>query len=157
MGRRGAYYLDNGLFFFYLLKTVTNSLQLYLINGTSGHASIYRNVKGKGLESFYTDLLNKTVPNNVDFGASTFPKGTHTASSTIPINLTRITDVMNIPKWWASCTVASNIVFWRDHDKGGHFPATEEPDVLVEDIRDFVKVINPTRKAGLIKSGKLKK
>jgi hypothetical protein len=48
-------------------------------------------------------------------------------------------------------------VFFRKHDSGGHFPATEKPDVLVEDIRDFTKVINPTRMAGLIRSGKLKK
>jgi hypothetical protein len=53
--------------------------------------------------------------------------------------------------------VASNIVFWRDHDHGGHFPATEIPDVLVQDIRDFSKAINPTRMVGLIRSGKLKK
>ncbi len=66
-------------------------------------------------------------------------------------------DVLNVPRWWASCTVASNIVFWRDHDHGGHFPATEIPDVLVQDIRDFSKAINPTRMVGLIRSGKLKK
>jgi hypothetical protein len=48
-------------------------------------------------------------------------------------------------------------VFFREHDSGGHFAATEEPDVLVADIRDFAKVINPSRMAGLIKSGKLKK
>jgi hypothetical protein len=66
-------------------------------------------------------------------------------------------DVLNIPRWWASCTVASNIVFWRDHDHGGHFPSTEIPDVLVQDIRDFSEAIDSTRMAGLIRSGKLKK
>jgi hypothetical protein len=65
--------------------------------------------------------------------------------------------VLNIPHWWASCTVSKNIVFWRDRDSGGHFAATEEPDALVEDIRDFAKVINPSRMASLVKSGKLKK
>jgi hypothetical protein len=53
--------------------------------------------------------------------------------------------------------VANNIVFWREHDSGGHFAATEKPDELVEDIRDFAKVINPSRMVALIKSGKLKK
>lgn len=66
-------------------------------------------------------------------------------------------DVLNIPRWWAQCTVARNIVFWREHDSGGHFAASEKPDLLVEDIRDFAKVINPTRMAALVKSGKLKK
>jgi hypothetical protein len=64
---------------------------------------------------------------------------------------------MQIPRWWASCSASKNIVFWREHDKGGHFPPMEQPDVFVEDIRDFSKVINPTRMALLIKSGKLKK
>ncbi|GII94191.1 hypothetical protein Ssi02_44220 [Sinosporangium siamense] len=31
----------------------------------------------------------------------------------------------------------NNIVQWRDHDRGGHFPALEEPDLLVDDIRRF--------------------
>jgi hypothetical protein len=75
MGRRRNHHLDHGLFSFILFETIIDSLQLYIINGTSGHASIYRNAKAKGLESFYTDLLNKTVPMNVDFGASAFPKG----------------------------------------------------------------------------------
>ena len=65
--------------------------------------------------------------------------------------------MLNIPYWWASCTVARNIVFWKDHDSGGHFAATEKPVALVEDLRDFAKVINPSRMAALIKSGKLKK
>lgn len=66
-------------------------------------------------------------------------------------------DVLNIPHWWAQCTLARNIVFWREHDSGGHFAASEKPDLLVEDIRDFAKVINPNRMAALVKSGKLKK
>ena len=48
-------------------------------------------------------------------------------------------------------------MFWREQEKGGHFAATEKPEALVEDIRDFVKVINPGRFDGLVKSGKLKK
>jgi microsomal epoxide hydrolase len=40
-------------------------------------------------------------------------------------------DVLNIPRWWAACTVSSNIVFWKEHEKGGHFAATEKPDELV--------------------------
>jgi hypothetical protein len=64
---------------------------------------------------------------------------------------------MQIPRWWASCSASNNIVLWREHDKGGHFPLMEQPDIFVEDVRDFSKVIKPTRMALLIKSGKLKK
>jgi len=64
---------------------------------------------------------------------------------------------LNVPKWWAACAIAKKIVFWKEHDKGGHFPSIEVPDVLVEDIREFTKVIAASRMAELIKSGKLKK
>lgn len=81
--------------------------------------------------------------------------------SYLPINhiqsSNQYVDVLNIPHWWAQCTIARNIVFWREHDSGGHFAASEKPDLLVEDIRDFAKVINPSRMVALVKSGKLKK
>lgn len=63
---------------------------------------------------------------------------------------------MNIPRWWAVCGVALNIVYWKEHDKGGHFAATESPDVLIQDIRDFTRKVRPEHRAELVKSGKLK-
>lgn len=48
---------------------------MYIINGTAGHARIYKNAKAKGLEHYFKDLLNKKVPANVDFGVSIFPLG----------------------------------------------------------------------------------
>lgn len=70
--------------------------------------------------------------------------------------LLTLPEVFNVPRWWAACTVANNIAFWKEHDKGGHFPSVEKPDVLVTDIREFTKVIDKNRKAELVKSGKLK-
>ncbi|GAB6899197.1 epoxide hydrolase family protein [Kineosporia succinea] len=35
-----------------------------------------------------------------------------------------------------------NIVQWTEHDRGGHFPALEEPDLFVEDIRSFARTIS---------------
>ena len=32
-----------------------------------------------------------------------------------------------------------NVTFWREHDRGGHFPAMERPDVLVTDVREFFR------------------
>jgi hypothetical protein len=72
------------------------------------------------------------------------------------MRLTRV-DVLHIPRWWAAVSVSSNIVFWKEHEKGGHFASVEKPVELVEDIREFTKLINPERMAALIKSGKLKK
>jgi pimeloyl-ACP methyl ester carboxylesterase len=65
-------------------------------------------------------------------------------------------DVFIIPRWWAACTVSSNITFWKEHDKGGHFASVEVPEVLVSDIREFTKLLNAGRMTELIKSGKLK-
>ena len=30
---------------------------------------------------------------------------------------------------------------WVDHDEGGHFPAMEEPGLLVDDIRTFFRTV----------------
>jgi len=35
----------------------------------------------------------------------------------------------------------ANIVHWTEFDRGGHFPAMEEPDLLVGDIRAFFRLV----------------
>jgi hypothetical protein len=52
----------------------TNKRKMYIIPGTSAHAQIYKNAKGKKLEDFKV-VLGKMISNNIDFGASIFPKG----------------------------------------------------------------------------------
>lgn len=32
-----------------------------------------------------------------------------------------------------------NVTFWREHDRGGHFAAMEQPEALVADIREFFR------------------
>ena len=32
-----------------------------------------------------------------------------------------------------------NVTFWEVHDAGGHFPALEVPDLVVQDLRDFFR------------------
>ncbi|MFL6140079.1 MAG: epoxide hydrolase family protein [Frankiaceae bacterium] len=34
-----------------------------------------------------------------------------------------------------------NIVQWSEHERGGHFPAMEVPDLLVGDLRDFARAL----------------
>lgn len=47
-------------------------------------------------------------------------------------------------KWdgvhWPRYYVAQygNLVFYRDHEKGGHFPGAENPAGYVQDIREFL-------------------
>jgi pimeloyl-ACP methyl ester carboxylesterase len=35
----------------------------------------------------------------------------------------------------------NNIVQWTEFDRGGHFPAMEEPDLLIADMRAFFRKI----------------
>lgn len=35
----------------------------------------------------------------------------------------------------------NNIVRWTEYDRGGHFPAMEQPDLLVADIREFFRTM----------------
>ena len=56
------------------------------------------------------------------FGYSWFPK-----------------ELAPIPKAWAETT--GNLVFYRQHDSGGHFAAVEKPDELWADIEAFVKQV----------------
>jgi len=71
--------------------------------------------------------------------------------------LTCAQEIFNVPRWWAACCVSSNVVFWKEHESGGHFAATEKPVELVQDIRDFTKVFKASKLADLKESGKLKK
>jgi pimeloyl-ACP methyl ester carboxylesterase len=34
---------------------------------------------------------------------------------------------------------ADNIVHWSEFDRGGHFAAMEEPDLLITDVRAFFR------------------
>ncbi|KAL1594041.1 hypothetical protein SLS59_009072 [Nothophoma quercina] len=43
-----------------------------------------------------------------------------------------------IPQAWAARTC--DLVFFRNHDKGGHFAALERPEALWEDVQEYVKV-----------------
>lgn len=34
---------------------------------------------------------------------------------------------------------ANNVVFWREHERGGHFAALEQPAALIDDIREALR------------------
>ena len=45
-----------------------------------------------------------------------------------------------LPKaWTAACY---NLKQWREHKRGGHFAALEQPDTLVQDMLDFYKTLD---------------
>ena len=56
------------------------------------------------------------------FGFSWFPK-----------------ELAPIPKSWAETT--GDLVFFREHESGGHFAAMEKPQELLADIEEFIKYV----------------
>ncbi|KAK9582507.1 hypothetical protein V6Z92_006690 [Aspergillus fumigatus] len=50
-------------------------------------------------------------------------------------------EIIPAPKAWVSTT--GNLVFWRQHDKGGHFAALERPHDLKAALSAFVEQVWP--------------
>jgi len=46
-------------------------------------------------------------------------------------------EIIPVPGSWAAKT--GKMVFFRQHERGGHFPAWEEPDLLTGDLEEFVE------------------
>ncbi|KAF5522022.1 putative epoxide hydrolase [Colletotrichum aenigma] len=48
-------------------------------------------------------------------------------------------EIVPVPKAWAATT--GNLVWYRPHDKGGHFAGYEQPEALLGDVEDFLKQV----------------
>ncbi|KAI6715282.1 epoxide hydrolase [Diplocarpon mali] len=99
------------------LETILESVSLYWFTRTF-ESSIY---------PYRTRFLPKDEQPvqpyvKVPFGFSNFPK-----------------ELIPVPKSWAA--TEGNLVFYREHSKGGHFAALEQPEVLLGDIEDFVRQV----------------
>jgi microsomal epoxide hydrolase len=74
---------------------------------------------------FYRDagfFGQPVVPSRTPMGVAVFPKD-------IGLPIRRLAEKTN------------NIVQWTEFDRGGHFAAMEQPDVLVKDLRAFARRI----------------
>ena len=49
-----------------------------------------------------------------------------------------ITGRLKMPRSYVD-ELPENVTHWTDYDTGGHFPAIEEPDLLVDDLREFFR------------------
>jgi pimeloyl-ACP methyl ester carboxylesterase len=55
---------------------------------------------------------------------------------TIPVGVSTFADeIYRVPRSWAE-QAYSNLVYYNQHDKGGHFAAWEQPQLLSEDVRE---------------------
>jgi pimeloyl-ACP methyl ester carboxylesterase len=48
-------------------------------------------------------------------------------------------EVLRWPRSWVENQY--NVVHWAEMDKGGHFPAMEQPELFVDDLRTFFRTI----------------
>lgn len=88
---------------------ILDNVMLYWLNATGASAArLY-------WESF--GAIAKSPPVPVPAGVSTFPK-----------------EITKAPRRWAE-RLLTNLVYWNDTDKGGHFAAWEQPEVFVDEVR----------------------
>jgi epoxide hydrolase len=90
------------------------NIALYWFTGTAGSAA----------RLYYEMAQNPPIPRyvTVPTAAAIFPK-----------------EVVKLPRAWAERHY--NIVQWNVFEHGGHFPALEHPDLLVEDLRRFARTL----------------
>lgn len=96
-------------------EEIVNFCMMHWIQGCTPGFRFYH-------ESFY---LSNDTDNTFEYynsqptGVSMYPK-----------------EQLHCPRDWA--TKAANIVFWREHNEGGHFSSVEQPEKFLKDIQDFV-------------------
>ncbi|CAE6387299.1 unnamed protein product [Rhizoctonia solani] len=101
---------------------------LYWVNGPAGGFRYYKENPFMGTSQDPTAIaelkhLNSTW-SPTPLGFSSFPK-----------------ELARFPLEWNG--VNQNLVYGKEHTKGGHFAAWEVPDLLLEDIRGFAQVVLP--------------
>ncbi len=73
------------------------------------------------VSEWFSKSTSDTVP--VPTGCSVFPR-----------------EVPRPSQRWAACRY-TDIRYWNEPERGGHFAALEAPEVWVEDIRDFFRLV----------------
>lgn len=77
-------------------------------------------------------------------GSDHFPAGTYI---TVPTGVAAFPDPVFLPAPRSFLEKTYHIVHWTDLDAGGHFAALEEPELMLADIRKFVKTVSGGVKA----------
>ncbi|KAJ6557413.1 Alpha/Beta hydrolase protein [Mycena vulgaris] len=106
------------------MATILESVSLYWFTGTIA-TSFYPYRSTTPVEVNHVDVSNNPELHIIKpFGFSAFPK-----------------EILPSPRAWIATT--GTLVFYREHDKGGHFAALERPETLWSDVEDFVAQVWP--------------
>ncbi|CAK7217464.1 hypothetical protein SCUCBS95973_003161 [Sporothrix curviconia] len=102
------------------LDTILACITLYWVTNCAATSLwSYRQFYGPGAASHGTKRWHIHQP----LGFSWFPR-----------------EITPVPRAWIETT--GNLVFYRQHDKGGHFAALEQPQLLWKDVEDFIAAVD---------------
>ncbi|MFJ4781461.1 epoxide hydrolase family protein [Streptomyces sp. NPDC088762] len=98
-------------------ETVITNVMLYWVTGTAGSAARIYYERAHADYAGQPPEVSRTPTALADFPRDNFIPLRHVAART------------------------DNIVRWTSYDRGGHFPAMEVPELLVEDVRAFFRLL----------------
>jgi pimeloyl-ACP methyl ester carboxylesterase len=98
-------------------ELIDNIMLYWLTNSGASSARLY-------WETFNPEAkFSKPVPITLPAGASLFPK-----------------EIMAGPRSWSEQLLV-NIQYWNEVDRGGHFAAFEQPEIFVEEMRNWLRAV----------------
>lgn len=85
--------------------------------------------------------LTETARSSADIYKEDVASWEETVIFDLPLGLALFPKEMGQPiRAWAE-RENTNIIHWSEFDRGGHFAAMEEPDLFVQDVRDFFRLV----------------
>ncbi|KUJ10363.1 alpha/beta-hydrolase [Mollisia scopiformis] len=101
------------------LDTILEAVTLYYLTDTFPKAIYpYRQLFTPGNIGAHENPIWRI---NKPFGFSWFPN-----------------EIAPVPRNWVESTTDEKLIYWREHEKGGHFAALERPETLWGDLKEFV-------------------
>lgn len=89
-----------------------------------------------------TDTISRSLYSYRETSYSITPNSTTAPHIPKPFGYSRFPyDNSGVPKTWAMAM--GDLVFFKDHDKGGHFAAMELPQELWDDVEAFIRIVFP--------------
>lgn len=115
------------------LEKILDGVSLYWFSGCFGRTMwSYRSLVP---EIGATAVVQENAKVNKPFGYSAFP-----------------VEIGTLPKAWGKKLFGDRLVYYREHETGGHFAALQEPENFLDDLEGFLKEIAP--RVGIIDGGK---
>ncbi len=99
-----------------------------------------------GMDTLLTNLMFYWAPNSTASAARSYfetwqdPEGMFFPRVGVPTGIASFPDEpWRVPRHWAEARFA--VTRWTDMPRGGHFAALEEPELLQEDVRAFLRTV----------------